>query len=76
MHEGPNGPVVYFEAAVSKLRYEAAQGEFPLRDAPPKKDGMLTTKNAPPVAAHLPRSSASRRFETLRPFHYALRADV
>jgi hypothetical protein len=76
MNEGPDRPVVHFEAAAGKLRYEGAQSEFSLRDAPPKKGGMLARKNAPPVAAHLPRSSASCRFETLRPFHHARRADV
>jgi hypothetical protein len=76
MNEGPDRPVVHFEAAASKLRHKGAQGEVSLRDSPPKKDGMLTNKNARPVAAHLPRSRASGRLKTLRPFHAARWADV
>src|SRR5437660_1790875 len=76
MNEGPDRPVVHFEAAASKLRHKGAQGEVSLRDSPLKKDGMLTNKNARPVAAHLPCSRASRRLETLRPFHDARWADV
>jgi hypothetical protein len=42
MNEGPDRPVVHFEAAASKLRHKGAQGEVSLRDSLPKKDGMLT----------------------------------
>src|SRR5262249_20193192 len=48
-NEGPNRPVVHFEASAGKLCHNGAQGEAALRDALPKKGGMLTNKNARPM---------------------------
>jgi hypothetical protein len=50
MNEGPDRPVVHFEAAAGKLRHKGAQGEVSLPHSSPKKDGMLTNKNARPVS--------------------------
>ena len=76
MNEGPDRPVVHFEAAASKLRHKGAQGEVSLRDALPKKGGMRAHHKPPPVAAHFPCRSAPRRPESLRPFYHARSADA
>jgi hypothetical protein len=69
MHEAPNGPIVYLQAALAEFDHKTPQGEVRSGGPLAKKDGMVAQQDARPVATHLPSRSASGRPQPLRPLH-------
>ncbi len=60
MHEGPDGAIIHFQAALSQFRDQPAQGERLRAAAIDQPDPMLARNRPSLVAAHLARGRAAR----------------